>query len=260
MQQLTDALAARLDVRFRANATVAALEPRAGGGWHVVYDSVDGARDRAGVYADRADAALGNGAIDADAVVLAMPSYAAADLVAPFDGDLASSLRAIPYATMRVAGVAYRSRDVPAPLDGFGFLAARGAGLRILGALFTSTIFPDQAPPDTAYFRVFLGGAVDPNVLELDEAALRDVVRNDLRTALGITAEPVAFHERTWVRAIPQYGLRHRALLASIDERVRAHPGLALAGNAYRGLGLGDVVRDAFAVADGLAPRDPASA
>ena len=228
MQRLTDRLAQMLGERLRLACAVEHIEPRATG-WRVHH---------------------AGGELDADAVILTPPADVAAAIVEPCDAMLAEDLRAIPYAPMRTAGIAFRGQDVPVPLDGFGFLAARGQGLRILGALYTSTIFPGQAPAGTAYLRVFLGGGADPDAIALAPERARAIVRADLATALGITAEPTAYHEVTWPRAIPQYTLAHRALLRSIDRRLAEHPGLELAGNAYRGLGVGDTVRDARAVAD----------
>jgi oxygen-dependent protoporphyrinogen oxidase len=227
MQRLTDTLAAQLAAPVRVGCAAERIEPR-DGGWRVH---------------------VADGAFDADAVVLAAPAYAAADLVAGWDASLAGELRRIAYAPMRVAGIAFRSADVPAPLDGFGFLAARGQGVRILGALYTSTLFPQQAPPETSYVRVFLGGATDPGAVDLEPAAAEAVVRADLAHVLGIRAAPVAYHERVWSQAIPQYALGHRDVLRAVDERLARQPGLFLAGNAYRGLGIADTVRDAFAVA-----------
>ena len=74
-------------------------------------------------------------------------------------------------------------------------------------------------------------------------------MRADLAHVLGVRAEPIAYHERVWNRAIPQYVLGHRNVLRAIDDRVARKPGLFLAGNAYRGLGVADTVRDAFAIA-----------
>ncbi|HEY6234280.1 MAG TPA: protoporphyrinogen oxidase [Candidatus Elarobacter sp.] len=228
MQRLTDRLAQMLGQRLRLGCAVERIEPRAAG-WRVRH---------------------AGGEFDADAVVLTPPADVAAAIVEPCDAELAELLRAIPYAPMRAVGIAFRAKDVPVPLDGFGFLAARGQGLRILGALYTSSIFPAQAPAGSAYLRVFLGGAADPDAVGLEPDHARAIVRADLANALGITAQPIAYHEVTWARAIPQYTLEHRALLCRIDRHVAQHRGLALAGNAYRGLGVGDTVRDALAVAD----------
>lgn len=239
MQSLTDRLAERLGDRLHCAGTVRTIDRR-DSGWRIVHD---------------------RGELIADGLIVATPSDAAATLVEGFDAELARRLRRIAYAPMRVAGVAFRKDDVAEPLDGFGFLAARGAGVRILGALYTSTIAPEHAPAGSVYLRVFLGGATDPGAATLDAERAKATVLADLATVLGITAAPVAYHEMVWPQAIPQYGLDHRSLVKAIDERAAAHPGFALAGNAYRGLGVGDCVREATAVAMRVAasvtPRVP---
>ncbi len=190
-----------------------------------------------------------------DAVILAVPAYAAAQILREVDPALGELLARISYAPMRVAGVAFHARDVPVPLDGFGFLAARDQGVRILGALYTSTIFPQQAPPDAAYLRVFLGGAADSRALDLSPDDALATIRRDLAAALGIAAEPMAYHEHLWQHAIPQYALGHKQLLQQIDVRLASLPRVVLVGNAYRGVGVGDVVRDAVVQVDRLLQR-----
>jgi oxygen-dependent protoporphyrinogen oxidase len=227
MQTLTDRLAERLGSRLRTGVAVHRVEP-CGRKWRIAYDG---------------------GEVVVDAVVVATPADAAADLVEGFDAELAVRLRKIPYAPMRAVGVAFRTEDVPVPVDGFGFLAARNQGVRILGAFYTSSIVPEHAPPGTVYLRIFLGGATDPGIAAFDSETVKSIVLADLRKILGITAEPVAHHEILWDKAIPQYQLPHRAVVAAIEQREAAHPGFALGGNAYRGLGVGDNVRDALAVA-----------
>jgi len=227
MQTLTNRLADLLGSRVRLATPVRRLEPH-GTGWRIVHDG---------------------GETAVDAAIVATPAGAAAGLVEGFDAELARELRRIPYAPMRVAAVAFRSADVTTPLDGFGFLAARNQGVRVLGAFYTSSIVPEHAPANTVYLRIFLGGATDPAIVGLDGAATKAIVLADLRTILGIDAAPVAYHEATWPEAIPQYTLAHRAVLGAIERRAAAYPTLALGGNAYRGLGVGDNVRDALALA-----------
>jgi len=227
MQTLTDRLAERLGDRVRTGVQVQRLERRSVA-WRIVYDG---------------------GETFADAVIVATPADVAARLIEGADPILAGRLRQIPYAPMRAVGIAFHAADVPTPLDGFGFLAARNQGVRILGAFYTSSIVPEHAPAGTAYLRIFLGGATDPEIAWLPEDEVRRIVQADLKTILGITADPIAYHEITWPQAIPQYKLPHRSLLAAITERESALPAFALAGNAYRGLGVGDNVRDALAVA-----------
>jgi len=227
MQTLTDRLAERLGDRVRRGVDVRSIAP-AGGAWRVVHD---------------------DGETIVDAVIVTTPADAAASLIGGFDAGLAAKLRAIPYAPMRVVGIAFRASDIAAPLDGFGFLAARGQGVRVLGALYTSTIVPEHAAPGTAYVRALLGGAGDPDIAALDSETVKAIVLADLRTTLGITATPVAHHEILWPQGIPQYTLAHPAIVTAVEAMSAAHPGLLLAGNAYRGLGVSDTVRDALAVA-----------
>jgi len=226
MQRLTDRLSELLGKRLHLGTTVRRVE-RQQAGWRIVHD---------------------RGELLADAVILATPADVAAAQVEGFAGALAVELRRIPYAPMRAIGIAFRTQDVPAPLDGFGFLAARGQGVRILGAVYTSTIQPDQAPPGTVYLRVFMGGTTDPEVRELDGSEVQAIVRADLARTLGVTAAPIAYHEVVWPQAIPQYTLGHQATVQKIAAISATYPRFALAGNAYRGIGVGDTVREALAV------------
>jgi oxygen-dependent protoporphyrinogen oxidase len=235
MQTLTNRLAERLGDRVRTGTAVQRIE-RVDSGWRIVSDGGDAV---------------------VDGVVIATPADAAADLVEGFDAELAVRLRQIPYAPMRAVGVAFRAEDVPAPLDGFGFLAARNAGVRILGAFYTSSIVPEHAPAGTVYLRIFLGGATDPGIATVDADSVKAIVLDDLKTVLGITAAPVAHHEILWRKAIPQYRLAHRSVVRAIEKLEAAHPSFALAGNAYRGLGVGDNVRDALAVAARISDELP---
>jgi len=227
MQRLTDRLAELQGSRLHLGTAVRRIEPQQRG-WRIVHD---------------------RGEAQADAVILATPADVAATQVEGFDEPLAGLLRRIPYAAMRAIGVAFRTQDVATPLDGFGFLAGRGQGVRILGAVYTSTIYPDQAPAGTVYLRVFMGGATDPEAGTLDAGAVQAIVRADLAQTLGITAAPIAYHEIVWPQAIPQYTLRHQETVRKIAAISATYPMFGLAGNAYRGLGVGENVRAALAVA-----------
>jgi oxygen-dependent protoporphyrinogen oxidase len=94
-----------------------------------------------------------------------------------------------------------------------------------------------------------MGGAADRGAAQLDAETARTIALADLATTLGITATPLAYHEMVWHNAIPQYALGHRKRVQTIEQLALAHPGLALAGNAYRGLGVNDTIRDAQTVA-----------
>src|SRR5581483_10562999 len=168
MQRLTDRLAELLGERIRFGLAAERLERR-GSGWRIHHAAgPDGAAST-----------------DADAVIVATPADAAARMLALADGELAALLRTIPYAPMRVVGIAFHASHVPAPLDGFGFLAARDQGVRILGAVYTSSLFPQQGPENVAYLRVFLGGSVDPCAPTFAPSSGSRPSRSRIRTSCG---------------------------------------------------------------------------
>ncbi len=189
--------------------------------------------------------------LEADAVVLATPSFVSARLVQPFSPGAAEALADIRYADVQVFGLGYHRIDVPNPLGGFGFLVPRGEGVRVLGVLYSSSIFPGQAPDGRVLLRVIAGGSVDPEFAALTPDEALTVVRRDLRVTMGIAAEPEFVEHIPWPQGIPQYELGHVSRIERA-ENILAELPLWLTGNAYRGVGVNDTVRDARRTADAL--------
>ncbi len=184
-------------------------------------------------------------------LILAVPSYVAARLVAPHHESLGARLEALTYAGVRVLGIGFRLADIPRALDGFGFLVPPGQPLRMLGCLWTSSIFPDQAPPDHALLRIIAGGVFDPEFVELSDEEALEAIRAELHTTLGIEAEPVFVTHKRWRRAIPQYLRGHLARVDAIEADA-AELGIHVTGNAYRGVSLNDCVKRATELAHRL--------
>jgi protoporphyrinogen/coproporphyrinogen III oxidase len=191
----------------------------------------------------------------ADAVVLATPAFVSAKLLGPILPDAAKLLSSIPYADVAVFGLGYNRIDVPHDLKGFGFLTARNENVRALGVLWSSAIFPDQAPEGHVMMRVICGGAVDPEFVKLSEEEMLESVQRDLRITMGITAKPVFVEQVVWKQGIPQYKVGHVQKVQSIMESLKQHEELYLTGNAFYGVGVNDCVREAKWVADVLATR-----
>lgn len=194
----------------------------------------------------------------ADHVILATPAFVAADLLEGWLPVAARGLRDIPYAGIRVVAMGYPRSAVRRPLDGFGFLTLPGERVRALGVLWSSTLFPYQAPGGKVLLRALAGGVRDPGFLALSEEEAVASVREDLQHSLGILAAPTTSHVVTWVRGIPQYTLGHRQRVEGAMARVAAVGGVSLTGNAYHGVGLNDCVRDAREVASRVAAGLPA--
>ena len=189
--------------------------------------------------------------LQADAVVLATPSFVSAEFVHPFAPDAAAALRSIPYADVQVFGLGYDRIDVPNALDGFGFLVPRGEGVRVLGVLYSSSIFPGQAPDGQVLLRVIAGGSVDPEFAALSPDEALGAVRRDLRVTMGIVAEPEFVEHIPWPKGIPQYELGHLGRVKRAKDALAEYP-LFLTGNAYHGVGVNDTVRDARKTAEAV--------
>jgi oxygen-dependent protoporphyrinogen oxidase len=179
-------------------------------------------------------------------VLLTISAPAAGELLAGVDGVLADLLKSVSYAPMRVVGLGYRREDVPHALNGYGFLVPKQPLVRSLGVLFSSSLFPNQAPSGHVHVRVLMGGVRDPEAVTLSDPDALQAAQRDLHVTLGVHAAPVHRHQVRWHAAIPQYPIGHPAWVSNVKERASNLPGLALCGGAYGGgVGVNDAVRGA---------------
>jgi oxygen-dependent protoporphyrinogen oxidase len=172
-------------------------------------------------------------------------------LVSGVDPELARPLRDIPWAPVTAVALGFRASDLAdVRLDGFGFLVPAGQGVRLLGCLWSSSIFPGRAPRGRVLLRALVGGARDPEAAGYDDEALLDLVRYDLSQTMGIEATPELVRIYRHPRAIPQYTLGHLRRLRTVRDRLDRLPGLLLHGNGYRGVALNDSLRLAGEIAE----------
>jgi protoporphyrinogen/coproporphyrinogen III oxidase len=200
-------------------------------------------------------------AIEADGVILATEGHAAARLLDGHDPELALHLRSIPYASSAIATVAFARDDVAHPLDGFGVVVPAIEGRKVLAISVTSKKFPGRAPAGTVLMRVFVGGATQPELYDLDDDAIESLVLDELASLIGARGKPLFVRVARHPRAMPQYTLGHLDRVASIRRRLARHHRLMLAGNAFEGVGIPDVIRSGQEAAEALlkALADPAS-
>jgi oxygen-dependent protoporphyrinogen oxidase len=190
--------------------------------------------------------------ISADGVCIALPAYATARLVRSTNSTLAEELEAIPYASTATVNLAYRRADIPHPLDGFGFVVPFIEKRSIIACTFSSVKFPGRAPDDHALLRAFVGGAMQPEMFELDDTEMIRRVQSDLKDLLGINVPPLFTMLTRWSRSMPQYEIGHLERVRRIDEHLLRLPGLKLAGNAYSGAGIPDCIRSGELAANAL--------
>ncbi len=192
--------------------------------------------------------------LDADAIILTSPAAQSAAMVRELDPTLAGVLDEIPTAPLAVVCMGYEEAAIrsAARLDGFGFLTARGEGIRILGTLWETSIYDHRAPRGRALLRVMIGGASDPGAVSLSDDRLLTIVREDLKRTMNISAMPELVRIVRHPRGIPQYTQGHQSRVQRIDTRLKSHPGLFVAGNSFRGVSLNACVADARSVADAV--------
>lgn len=227
MQSLVETIVSRLNpASLLTNTHVEAIQPRSGG-WAV---------------------SLGAQAEHFDAVIVALPGPAAAAVLRDVSSDLFSELGAIQYSSSITVGLEYDLEVRQSLPPGFGFLVPRSEGRRLLAATFVHNKFPQRAPEDRALLRCFFAGKAAESVWDLTDEQIVGVVRDELQQILGpqirgLRAEPLVARVYKWKSAMAQYGVGHLERLERIETLRKALPGLALAGNAFRGIGVPDCVR-----------------
>lgn len=177
-----------------------------------------------------------------DGVIVAVPAYAAGDLVEAWCPTAADSLRRIEYASTAIVVSGHKLQNVRHPLDAFGLVVPAIERRRILAVSFTSRKFPGRAPEGCVQLRTFVGGAMQPELLQLSDDGIVQLVREELSSLLGVTWQPDFCIVARWNRAMPQYHVGHLDLVAAIERELASAPGVALAGNAYHGVGLPDCI------------------
>ena len=185
-------------------------------------------------------------------LVIAAPAFVVASLLQTLAPTACEALSQIEYAPVAVASLGYRRADVAHSLNGFGFLVPRSAGLKILGTVWNSSLFPDRAPSDSVQLTSFLGGATDPDTASLSDSSLVVIAHRELTPILGLRTQPVASRITKYERAIPQYNLGHMQHLAAIAAAIAKISGLHLTGNYLRGPAIGTCVEHAQSVAESI--------
>ncbi len=217
--KLTGALASRVKI-CRAQAET--IEPREGGGFRI--------------------RAQGNW-MEADHVIAACPAWAAAELLAPVDPQLAEWLGEIEYSSSLTLSLIYRASEFDGMRAGFGFLVPKKERRRLAACTFVGSKFSHRVPDGRIALRCFFGGASDEAALGESDEALIAIARAELRRILGLTAAPLEHLIARWPRSMAQYTVGHAQRIAEIRTRAAEIPGLHLAGNAYEGIGIPDCIR-----------------
>jgi protoporphyrinogen/coproporphyrinogen III oxidase len=178
-----------------------------------------------------------------EAVIVATPAQTAAELLAMASAELASELGGIQYTSSITVNLGYDGSVRASLPPGFGFLVPRSEGKRLLAATFVHNKFPHRAPQERAMLRCFIGGARNEQVLAAPDEEVVQIVREELRQIIGLNADPLFTRVYRWKSAMAQYRVGHLERLQRIEALLQQLPGIALAGNGYRGIGVPDCIR-----------------
>jgi oxygen-dependent protoporphyrinogen oxidase len=222
MQQLIDAIVARLNFGSLRKATAISQLAQKNGGWELITP---------------------RGPEFFDAVIFATPARIASNMLAAVDAQLSEDLGKVEYSSSITVTLGYQRDQLKSCPPGFGFLVPRSEGTRMLATTFVHTKFPFRAPDNKALVRCFLGGANDPGVLKFSDEQITAIVRKELKQITGLAADPWFVKVYRWDRAMAQYTPGHLERIERIAATLKQMQNLSIAGNFYKGIGVPDCVR-----------------
>jgi oxygen-dependent protoporphyrinogen oxidase len=188
--------------------------------------------------------------VKARSVIFTTPAYVTASLLQSFDSNLSEKLREIVYPPVAMVFLGFKNQPPCRPLDGFGFLAPKVEKRRILGTIWSSTIFPNRAPESGIALTTFVGGMRQPELVSRDDDELLKLVQTDLREIMGLAGQPDVVKIKRWEKAIPQYELGHQKRIDAVENFERDHPGVFISGNFRGGISVGDCIVQSECIAD----------
>ncbi|MHB1686364.1 MAG: protoporphyrinogen oxidase [Ignavibacteriaceae bacterium] len=226
MQVLPKAIAAKLDEKVITSAEVISIQNNETG-YSITFNHEGSSQN-----------------IDCDILLTTLPAYVASDLFKNFDEMLSKHLSEIYYPPVLVLFLGYQKSDIQQPLDGFGFLIPAKEKKSFLGAIWSSVIFPNRSDSDKAVFTLFVGGARNPEIGNVDKELLIKKVKNEFHQLMKISAEPIYQSYRYWSKAIPQYNIGYIEHENYFDKFEKNHPGIVLGGNYRGGISVGDCIKN----------------
>lgn len=190
-----------------------------------------------------------------DAVIVTAPLDNVKDMKITKRGKpfLLDFIPKIVYLPVSVIITTFKKENVKRPLEGFGVLVPskeQQNGLKTLGTLFSSMMFPDRAPNDVYLYTTFVGGSRNKELAKASRDELKDIVTSDLRQLLGAEGEPTFVNHLYWSKAFPLYGLNYQSVVEAIDRLEKNLPGFFYAGNHKEGLSVGKAISSGCKAAD----------
>ncbi len=192
------------------------------------------------------------GSVSAEKIVFTTPVPTTQKILAPLLDSPAKNLSSIPYVPMVAVHLGFDREQIAHALDGFGVLIRRGLGIRILGTLFSSSLFPGRAPEGKVLLTVFIGGRLDQDIMDLSDDEIRKIVLKELSGLLQIKGSEEFVKIKRWAKAIPQYEDDYDRFLSSIEGLEKSYSGLHFSGNAVGGISVPNCIENNLRLAEKL--------
>ena len=229
VQSLIDKLAENLGESVKTNTEVTQIEKTSDGKWRVKTDFDEN------IF---------------DALIISTPAEAAAKLIENTDTNLSAQLVNIYYPPIAMVFFGVKRENIARNLDGFGFLVPSSEKRKILGTIWNSAVFENRAPKGYHLLTNFVGGARNAELFEKSDEELIAIVFEELNSILGLRSKPDFTHIKRWRKAIPQYLLGYEKIENGIKEFERKNKGIYFCSNFYKGISVGDCVKNAYKTAD----------
>jgi protoporphyrinogen/coproporphyrinogen III oxidase len=270
VQTLTDKLGTSLGESLRTNTEVTIIEKLSGGKWRVtterrhpdgkdcaaqsnqVQNDSNISEGERNLNAEAASIAVRMTAFreEFDALIISTPAESAAKLIQNLDSNLSEQLAQIYYPPIAMVFFGVKKESLAQNLDGFGFLVPSSERRKILGTIWNSAVFENRAPDGYHLLTNFVGGARNAELFEKSDEELFEIVFEELREILGLRVKPEFTHIKRWRKAIPQYLLGYEKVENGIEEFERAYQGIYFCTNFYKGISVGDCVKNAYALTE----------
>ncbi len=187
-----------------------------------------------------------------DKVAITTSSQIAANILEGGFPEVSQRIGRIPLAGASVLSMGYARKDIEHPLDAFGVVCPIQEKRPLIAISISSEKFAGRAPEDHVLFRVFIGGALQPELLELTDEELIESTRQQLKELLGVQGKPLFTEIARWTNTMPQYHVGHVELVKEIERLLESVENLEVAGNAYRGVGIPICIREGKLAAERL--------
>jgi len=226
MQSFANAIADTMKENILLNANVHKIEKH-NEQWKIIYSLNNESKE-----------------IIVNKVVSTIPVYAAEKLFTPLDKEFQNHANEIYYPPVMVLYLGYKKENIKTPLDGFGYLIPSKEQKKYLGAIWSSSIFPNRCKEDKAAFTLFVGGARAPHLFEMGNQMLIDIILSEFHSTMKINSDPILLDYKLWQKAIPQYNIGYIEHENYFDKFEKENSGIILSGNYRGGISVGDCVKN----------------